>query len=102
MVIHIALFLSDIMDGCYGFDHSYKQQLDWLAIIDTIRDNEVDEDTRRWDHVVGTDTLGQSFFFLANLYQYNILENKTKNILVRRLLLNYDSTKIVIFVSKDI
>ena len=49
MVIHIALFLSDIMDGCYGFDHSYKQQLDWLAIIDTIRDNEVDEDTRRWD-----------------------------------------------------
>ena len=63
MVIHIALFLSDIMDGCYGFDHSYKQQLDWLAIIDTIRDNEVDEDTRRWDHVVGTDTLGQSLFF---------------------------------------
>ena len=47
MVLHIALFLSDIMDGCYGFDHSYKQQLDWLAIIDTIRDNEVDEDTRR-------------------------------------------------------
>ena len=52
--------------------------------------------------MVGTDTLGQSFFFLVNLYQYNILENKMKNILGRRLLLNYDSTKIVIFVCKDI
>ena len=70
MVIHIALFLSDIMDGCYGFDHSYKQQLDWLAIIDTIRDNEVDEDTRRWDHLdAGQGRTRAKSNILANVFQ---------------------------------